>query len=102
MRAFGTIFLPPGLIDGPTEPFVENKLDVATIRRLYEQLSRGEEFNEFDRKSENKLRRFLRGDFKNGIGFDNIDEAEADIDQAEADEEPADDPAAEVVQEPQG
>lgn len=94
VRAFGTIFLRPGLIEGPTEPFVENKLDVATIRRLYEQSPRGEEFNEFDRKSENKLRRFLRGDFKNGVGFDQIEDAETD-------EELADDPATHAVQESQ-
>ena len=81
VHSFGSVFLPPGLVDGPTESFVENKLDLGTIRRLYELLPRDEELNEFDKKSENKLRRFLRGDFKNGVGFDDLEEAESDEDR---------------------
>jgi hypothetical protein len=38
VQSFAGIFLPLGLVDGPTDPYVENKLDVATIRQLNEEL----------------------------------------------------------------
>jgi hypothetical protein len=84
VRSFGGIFLPQGLIEGPTDPFVENKLDVATIRRLNEELPDGEILTDYDRQAERKLQRFLNGDFKNGVGFENIDDPGDAIEEAAA------------------
>jgi hypothetical protein len=84
VQSFAGIFLPEGLINGPTDPFVENKLDVATIRRLYEDLPQGGVETDYDRKAERKLKRFLRGDFKNGIGFENIEEPVEEAEQVAA------------------
>jgi hypothetical protein len=52
VRSFGGIFLPQGLIEGPTDPFVENKLDVATIRQLNEEPPGGEILADYDRQAD--------------------------------------------------
>ncbi len=74
VRSFGIIFLPHGIYEESPQSFVENKLDVETIRQLYEQLPQDGELSESDRNSETRLGRFLRGDYKNGIGFNQLRE----------------------------
>jgi KAP family P-loop domain len=92
LQSFAGIFLPQGLVEGPTDPYVENKLDVATIRRLNEQLPHDEPLTDYERQAQRKLQRFLNGDFKNGIGFENIDDPGDSIEEtvgAIPDENPA-------------
>ena len=92
LQSFAGIFLPQGLVEGPTDPYVENKLDVATIRRLNEQLPHDEPLADYERQAQRKLQRFLNGDFKNGIGFENIDDPGDSIEEtvgATPDENPA-------------
>jgi hypothetical protein len=84
VQLFAGMFLPEGLIDGPTDPFVENKLDVATIRRLNDELPQVGVVTDYDKKAERKLQRFLRGDFKNGIGFENMEEPIQEVEQVAA------------------
>jgi hypothetical protein len=84
VQLFAGMFLPEGLIEGPTDPFVENKLDVATIRRLNDELPPGGVVTDYDKKAERKLQRFLRGDFKNGIGFENMEEPIQEVEQVAA------------------
>lgn len=77
LKAFDTIFLPTGIYEGPTDPYVENKLSVETLRKLYDELPRTETTSandtEYEKNAEKKLMRFLRGDFKNGIGIGQLD-----------------------------
>jgi len=92
VQSFAGIFLPPGLVDGPTDPYVENKLDVATIRQLNEDLPYDEIVTDNDKQSQRRLQRFLNGDFKKGIGFENIDDPGDSIEEtvgAIPDETPA-------------
>jgi hypothetical protein len=39
---------------------------------------------DYDRNAERKLQRFLRGDFKSGIGFENIEEPAEEVEQVAA------------------
>ena len=51
---------------------------------LREDLPQSDVVTDYDRKAERKLQRFLRGDFKNGIGFENIEEPIEEIEQVAA------------------
>jgi hypothetical protein len=77
LHAFDTFFLPTAIYEIPTEPFVEEKIDMQDLRRLAEMIPRLTEPDVNIRRIEAKLRNFLRGDYAKGVGimgFDNLDE----------------------------
>jgi hypothetical protein len=73
-QAFQGIFMPVGIYEKDPTPFVENKISTLDLRRLYETLPNDEAMTESDRKSLHRLKRFLNGEFANGIGFDQLDD----------------------------
>jgi hypothetical protein len=48
-------------------PLVENKIPVADLTRLYEQLPQDDSLSDADQQTLKTVRRFLNGEFKNGI-----------------------------------
>lgn len=75
IRIFNDILMPSGIYQTDPEPFVENKMSVDLIRRLFTELPDDFDPDEIARKDINRLTRFLRGDFKNGIGIEQVDDA---------------------------
>ena len=73
VRTFNEILMPSGIYDGDPEPFVENKMSVDLIRKLFTELPDDFDSREIPAKYVNRLKRFLRGDFKKGIGIEDID-----------------------------
>lgn len=67
-QAFRGFFLPVAFYEQNPDSAVENKIPVADLRKLYEELPREPTVTEQDRKSLDTLRRFLDGEFKDGIG----------------------------------
>jgi hypothetical protein len=77
LHVFDNFLLPNAIIEGPTEPFIESKMSVSDLRRLAETIPSAANPDEYTKRVETKLRRFLRGDYKNGVGiggFDDLDE----------------------------
>jgi hypothetical protein len=72
--AFGVFFLPAGIYESDPTPFVENKIHVETLRNLLGNVSADDTMTEQDRKEIMRLHRLLDGDFKNGIGINNLDD----------------------------
>ena len=66
-QAFRGFFLPVAHYSEDPTPLVENKISVAEVRRLYEQLPDNGSLTEVDRQTLRTVRRFLDGDFKNGV-----------------------------------
>jgi len=66
-RAFREFFLPMAAYSEDPSPFVSNRIDLANLRRLYEELPQDPTLTENDQKALNALRRLLDGDFKNGV-----------------------------------
>ncbi len=71
--AFDRFFLQDSIYQGPVDPWVETKLDIATIRRLYDELPVIPDMNDAERKADRKLLRYLRGDFANGIDIGQLE-----------------------------
>ena len=67
-RAFRGFFLPVAIYTEDAALAVENKISVADLRRLYEQLPDDGTLTDVDRHSLKTLQRLLDGEFKNGIG----------------------------------
>ena len=67
--------MPSRIYPTDPEPFVENKMSVELIRSLFTELPDDFDPDEIPVKYVNRLKRFLRGDFKNGIGIEQVDEA---------------------------
>ncbi len=67
-RVFRDFFLPFAIYEKDPEPAVENKIPIADLRKLYDELPEDPAMTDRDRKSLAALRRFLDGEFKNGIG----------------------------------
>jgi KAP family P-loop domain len=68
-QAFRGFFLPASVsYTSDVAPFVENKIPLEDLKRLYEQLSDDGTLNSVDRQSLQTLRRLLDGEFKNGAG----------------------------------
>ncbi len=67
-RAFRGFFLPVAIYQVDAALAVENKISVADLRRLYEQLPDEGHLTDVDHQSLRTLRRFLGGEYKNGIG----------------------------------
>jgi KAP family P-loop domain len=75
IRIFNEIFMPSGIYQTDPETFVENKMSVELIRKLFSELPDDFDQDEITLKYVNRLARFLRGDFKNGISIEQIDDA---------------------------
>lgn len=99
IRLFNEVFMPDKTsYSFDPEPFVENKISVELVRKLFTELPDDFDPKELPSRYVNRLKHFLRGDFKNGISVEMIDEAgtlpEADViaserRQSEAGEEQA-------------
>ncbi|HEY2168148.1 MAG TPA: hypothetical protein VGJ30_00870, partial [Candidatus Angelobacter sp.] len=57
-------------------PFVENKIPLADLKRLYEQLPDDNTLSDLDNQSLRALQRLLDGEFKNGAGPNGLYHAE--------------------------
>jgi hypothetical protein len=64
---FRRFFLPIAVYSEDPALAVQNKISLADLTRLYEELPEDETLTNRDRQSLATLRRFLDGDFKNGI-----------------------------------
>jgi predicted KAP-like P-loop ATPase/F0F1-type ATP synthase membrane subunit c/vacuolar-type H+-ATPase subunit K len=67
-RAFRGFFLPVAAYSADPAVAVENKIPVADLRVLYRELPDDGALTDIDRRSLATLRRFLDGEFKDGIG----------------------------------
>ena len=70
---FNQIILPFYIFQTDPAPYVENKVSIDLIRKLYAELPDDPGMSEVPRKYRVRLFRFLRGDFKNGIPMEDID-----------------------------
>jgi hypothetical protein len=75
IRIFNEILMPSGFYNTDPEPFVENKMSVELIRELFSELPDDFDEDEIPLKYVNRLIRFLRGDFKQGISIEQVDDA---------------------------
>jgi hypothetical protein len=66
-QGFRGFFLPIAIYSENPDSVVENKIPVADLRRLYQELPQDPTLTESDRKSIATLKRFLDGEFKNGV-----------------------------------
>ncbi len=73
IRMFNEIFMPFGIYESDPEPYVQNKMSVELIRRLFTELPDDFDPDERSTKYLNRLRRFLAGDFRGGISIDQVD-----------------------------
>jgi hypothetical protein len=72
-KAFREFFLPIAAYTTDPTPFVQNKISLEDLKRLYDELPEDAALTDKDRKSLETLRRFLAGEFKNGINpTDNV------------------------------
>jgi predicted KAP-like P-loop ATPase len=70
-QTFRTVFVPSAVsYTSDVAPFVENKISLEDLRRLYEQLPDDGTLNNSERQALRTVRRLLAGEFKNGAGFD--------------------------------
>jgi hypothetical protein len=75
-EAFGTFLMPKGLYPGNPEPFIENKIPVAELRRLFETLTEDGPLSEANRLSLRILGRLLNGEFAKGVAIDDWESGE--------------------------
>jgi hypothetical protein len=73
-RTFQGIFMPVGLYQSDPTPHVENTISTSALKSLYEALPYDNDLTDSDRKSLRRLKRFLDGDFKNGIDFHQLND----------------------------
>jgi KAP-like P-loop domain-containing protein len=66
-HAFRDFFMPVAAYSTDPAPLVENRISVQDLKRLYEELPEDASLTSRDQKSLDLLRRFLAGDFKDGI-----------------------------------
>jgi hypothetical protein len=66
-KAFREFFLPIAAYSEDPTPLVQNRISIADLKKLYEELPEDATLTDLDRKSLTTLRRFLDGEFKNGI-----------------------------------
>jgi len=75
-EVFNTFFMPKGMYTGNPEPFIENKIPVAELKRLFEILAEDEPLDEANKLSLRILGRLLNGDFVNGVAIDDWESGE--------------------------
>lgn len=64
--------MPVGIYDRDPTAFVEMKIPVDDLRRLFDTLVDDEPPNEAEEVALARLKKFLDGEFKNGIGFEQL------------------------------
>jgi predicted KAP-like P-loop ATPase len=67
LEAFRNFFFPVAAYSEDPALAVENKIPVADLKKLYEELPEDGDLNDQDKKTSETLRRFLAGEFKGGI-----------------------------------
>jgi hypothetical protein len=65
--AFRDFFLPVAAYSRDPAPFVENRISIEDLKRLYKELPEDPSLTSRDQKSLDVLRRFLEGEFKDGM-----------------------------------
>ncbi len=73
-QSFQTTIMPIAIYQTDPTPFVENKISVSDLKRLYETLPADNSLTESDQKSLRRLKRFLDGEFKNGVDILNAND----------------------------
>lgn len=69
-QAFRGFFMPSNVsYSEDPAPFVENKIPLSDLKRLYEDLPDDDTLNDSDRLALRVLKKLLDGEFKNGAGF---------------------------------
>jgi hypothetical protein len=71
-ESFQGIFMPVGIYENDPTAFVEMKIPVENLRNLYDALIDGEPLDEFEQTALPRLKRFLDGEFRNGVGIDQL------------------------------
>ena len=66
--------MPYMVYQGDPEEVVKRKMDVAVLRKLFDELPDDVGMRDVPPKYVTRMRRFLEGDFKGGIGHGQIDE----------------------------
>jgi hypothetical protein len=66
-KAFREFFLPMAAYSADPAPLVQNRISLEDLNRLYNELPDDPALTDRDRKSLDALRRFLGGEFKNGM-----------------------------------
>ncbi len=74
IKTFNELLMPAGIYDTDPEPFVENKVSVDLIRKLFNELPDDYDPGNLPQKYVKRLRRFLNGEFKNGISIEQVDD----------------------------
>ncbi len=67
-QAFRNFFLPVAVYGEDPTPLVENKISMADLKRLYEELADDGSLTDWDYESLRTIKRFLDGEFKGGVG----------------------------------
>ena len=65
-RTFRGFLLPVAHYSQDPTPLVENKISIADLTRLYEELPEDDNLTEVDQQTLKTVERFLKGEFKNG------------------------------------
>ncbi len=74
-QTFEGFFLPKDIMfQSDPAPFVENKISMTDLLRLYDTLPADSTLTEGEQKSLRRLKRLLDGEFKDGIGFGMVNE----------------------------
>jgi len=73
-EVFRAFFLPPAMYSSDPEPFIENKVPMSDLRRLFNELPQEEQLAEREQKSLWVLKRLLDGEFKSGVPIEVWDE----------------------------
>lgn len=76
IKTFNEMLMPAGVYESDPEPYVENKMSVDLIRKLFNELPDDYDPSDLPMKYIKRLRRFLNGDFKKGIGIGQIDDSD--------------------------
>lgn len=75
-EVFSTFFMPKGMYTGDPEPFIENKMPLAELRRLFDTLTEDDPLNEANKLSLRMLERLLNGEFAMGVAIDDWESGE--------------------------
>ncbi|MFZ1086798.1 MAG: P-loop NTPase fold protein [Terracidiphilus sp.] len=75
-EVFATFFMPKALYTGNPEPFIENKIPVAELRRLLETPTEDETLTKANRLTLHILQRLLNGEFVSGVAIDDWESGE--------------------------
>lgn len=84
IKTFNELLMPTGVYSSDPEPVVENKMSVDLIRKLFNELPDDYDPADLPQRYVKRLRRFLNGEFKNGIDIGQIDDGNDNRDQTDS------------------